>query len=141
MDDNVKTIIPIKLFSHSLTTKAKEKNKTQINFRANEEQTIKHTHHCNLRSLRVHRVEVSDGVPFHGHDALRQPDLRVERGPNENQVAVPDVPEQRGEVVGEEDVAGYVEGGEHANPIRLQAANHAIESKGYPKSTKRSRKA
>jgi len=50
-------------------------------------------------------------------------------------------PWQRGEVVGEEDVAGDVEGGEHANPISLQEGNHAIESKGYPKRTKRGRKA
>ena len=89
----------------------------------------------------MQRVEVSDGVPFYRHDALRQPDLRVERGPHEDHVAMADVPEQRGEVVGEEDVAGDVEGGEHANPISLQEWNHAIESKEYPKRTKRGRKA
>jgi len=44
-------------------------------------------------------------------------------------------------MVGEEDVAGDVESGEHANPIRLQAGNDAIESKEYPKSTKKGRKA
>lgn len=72
--------ITIKLFSQSSTTGDKTK---QINcaIKANEQQTIKHTHHCNLSSFRVQSVEVSDVVPFH---ALHQPDLRVQRGPKQH---------------------------------------------------------
>lgn len=52
-----------------------------------------------------------------------------------------DITEPRREGVGEKDVAGGIEGGEHANPIDMQSGDHAIGSKGYPKSTKRERKA
>lgn len=74
-------------------------------------------YHCNLLSIRVFRVKVSDGVAFHGDDAFRDTQFRVQRGPNENQVSVGDVPDSRREVVGEKDVAGDVEGREHANPV------------------------
>ena len=69
--------------------------------------------------------EERDSITFHSDDPLGDDLSRVFRGANEHQVAARNLPEAVGHVFGDDDVAGQVQGGEHAGTVHLQAPENS----------------